>query len=83
MVRATAWPIGLVGNCLVNGISERKTRHAVDGSKMAIRHAYCVASVDLALSGTVHVNDSAVAVSEIDSRVECIQCSLNTPNGSS
>ena len=43
---------------------------------MAIRNADCIAGADLALSGTVHVNDSAVAVSEIDTSGERIQCCL-------
>ena len=63
-------------DCLVNGLGERKSRHAVDGSKMVIRNADCIAGADLALSGTVHVNDSAVAVSEIDTGGERIQCCL-------
>ena len=71
--KAAGWQIGLVASCLVYGPIERKARLAVDRRKMVIRNADCIAGVDLALSGTVHVNDSAVAVSEIDTSGERIQ----------
>jgi hypothetical protein len=43
---------------------------------MVIRKADCIAGADLALSGTVHANDLALAVSEIDTSGERIQCGL-------
>ena len=43
---------------------------------MAILNADCIAGAYLALSGTVHINNFAVAVSEIDTRGERIQCCL-------
>ena len=76
MVKPPSWPIGLVASCLVYGPIERKACLAVDRRKMVIRNADCIAGVDLVLSGTVHVNDSAVAVREIDTRGERIQCCL-------
>ena len=66
----------LVANCLVNRPGERKPRRVVDGSEMVILNADCIAGADLALSGSVHVKDLAVAVSEIDGRAERIQCCL-------
>ena len=74
--KAAGWQIGLVANCLVYGPSERKACLAVDRSKMVIRNADCIAGADLALSGRVHVNDLALAVSEIDTSGERIQCGL-------
>ena len=68
--KAAGSQIGLVASCLVYGRIERKACLVVDRRKMAIRNADCIAGVDLALSGTVHVNDLAVAVSEIDTRGE-------------
>ena len=46
------------------------------GARWLFADADCIAGADLVLGGTVHVNDSAVAVSEIDTGGEPIQCGL-------
>ncbi len=63
----------------VNGPAEGKPRLAIDRSKTAICNTDYIASADLALSGTVHVNDSTVAVSEIDTSGKRIQHCLQGP----
>src|SRR5262245_55404325 len=63
-----------MGSCLVNSSGKGQARPAVNGNQMVILNANGTARADLALCGTVHVDDSAVAVGEIDSRAERIKC---------
>src|SRR5262245_44900320 len=72
--KGTRWQVGLIGSCLVNGSGKVQARPAVNGNQMVILNANGTARADLALCGTVHVDDSAVAVGEIDSRAERIKC---------